>query len=311
MGEVAFTNALRQSIQLGSGSAPRKIDYDLRNNNYLSSLRKLFEEFRTICEQGEIARGKHELNGEAVFPDHQKNFDGSVRKEDFVYTMLEKEMFTLDRTEVVNIASLMLNIANRTDRGMIDLDELQFSYKSYLKYQELIEARIIDLFEKFKLSISKVITEVDDFVALASDIINRSVDCKITVQDLKGVLQDKHAVFIRDALYDQLASYFDLDRAGQIFIGSLCAYLRDPSLRQLNFFKVNPGVLTGQICDYVRNCIEREQFTRLENEFAAEIQATKSPPEDTQKFDMVNIYKEDTEPPIDLLLTERINATLF
>jgi len=74
-------------------------------------MRKLFEEFRTCCEQGEITTGIHELNGKAVFQDHQKAFDGSVRKEDFVYTMLEKEMFTLDRTEVVNIASLMLNIA--------------------------------------------------------------------------------------------------------------------------------------------------------------------------------------------------------
>ena len=43
---------------------------------------------------------------------------------------------------------------------------------------------------------------------------NRSVDSKITVQDLKGVLQDKYGVVIRDTQYDQLASYFDLDRAG-------------------------------------------------------------------------------------------------
>jgi hypothetical protein len=52
----------------------------------------------------------------------------------------------------------------------------------------------------------------------------RAVDSKITVQDLKGVLEDQHGVIIRDGLYDQLASYFDIDRAGTIFIGSLCAY---------------------------------------------------------------------------------------
>jgi hypothetical protein len=59
----------------------------------------------------------------------------------------------------------------------------------------------------------------------------RAVDSKITVQDLKGVLEDQHGVIIRDGLYDQLASYFDIDRAGTIFIGSLCAYFKDPSLR--------------------------------------------------------------------------------
>ena len=52
------------------------------------------------------------------------------------------------------------------------------------------------------------------FDDLAGDIMNRSVDSKITVQDLKGVLQDKYGVVIRDTQYDQLASYFDLDRAG-------------------------------------------------------------------------------------------------
>jgi hypothetical protein len=83
----------------------------------------------------------------------------------------------------------------------------------------------------------------------------RSVDSKITVQDLKGVLEDQHGVVIRDGLYDQLASYFDIDRAGTIFIGSLCSYFQDPSLRQLNFFKVNSGVITSQIVEYVRNCL--------------------------------------------------------
>jgi hypothetical protein len=55
----------------------------------------------------------------------------------------------------------MLNISERNDKGWIDIDELQYSYKSYMKYQELIEVRIIDLFEKFKLSIVKKITELD------------------------------------------------------------------------------------------------------------------------------------------------------
>ena len=128
VGEQKFTNALRQSIQLGgSGSAGRRIDYDTRTNSYLSSIRKFFEEFRMTCDRGEVEEGSHEINSEAVFKNDVKNFDGSVKKEDFVYTLLDQEMFTLDRSEVVNIASIMLNITKSNDRGHIDLDELQSS----------------------------------------------------------------------------------------------------------------------------------------------------------------------------------------
>ena len=115
-----------------SGASLRRIDYDLRNNSYLASMRKLFEEFRMSCESGEVQG--HEINGDAMFKDHLKHYDGSVRKEDFVYTLLEKDIFSLNRTEVTNLAALMLNISAKQDGGFIDLEELQFSYKSYLKY---------------------------------------------------------------------------------------------------------------------------------------------------------------------------------
>jgi hypothetical protein len=46
-----------------------------------------------------------------MFKDSLKTFDGGVSKEDFVFTILEKEFFTLDRTEVSNISNLMLNIS--------------------------------------------------------------------------------------------------------------------------------------------------------------------------------------------------------
>jgi hypothetical protein len=98
-------------------------------------MRKLFEEFRLSCDRGEVdAESAHELNSEAIFSNDTKSFDGSVKKEDFVYTLLDKEMFTLDRTEVVNVASLMLNITKHNNNGYIDLDELQSSYSSYQKY---------------------------------------------------------------------------------------------------------------------------------------------------------------------------------
>ena len=56
----------------------------------------------------------------------------------------------------------MLDI-NRDDQGKFDIDELHFSYRSYVKYYELIEQRIIDLLEKFKLSITKKF-EIDDLI---------------------------------------------------------------------------------------------------------------------------------------------------
>jgi hypothetical protein len=115
---------VRQSVQLGY-SPTRKIDYDVRNNNFLASMRKLFEEFRTSCESGEIkGDAVHELNGDFMFKNSLRTFDGTVSKDDFVFTIMEKDFFTLDRTEVSNLSNLMLNITQRNDKGNIDLDEL-------------------------------------------------------------------------------------------------------------------------------------------------------------------------------------------
>lgn len=58
--------------------------------------------------------------------------------------------------------TLMLDI-NRDDKGCIDVDELHFSFRSYIKYYELIEQRIVDLLEKFKISIIKKL-ELQDIV---------------------------------------------------------------------------------------------------------------------------------------------------
>ena len=125
-------------------------------------------------------------------------------------------------------------------------------------------------------------------------------------------MEDRYGVVIRDALYDQLAGYFDLDRNGTIYSASFCAYLYDTTLRKLNFFKVNPGVLTNQICEYIKNCLggpcsdltdqPLDQLQKLESELKSEIQSAGS--------ESVNIGTQG-EAPLDLLLTERINAKLF
>ena len=149
------TAALRQSIN----SQLAKQDYDQRNMSMLNCMRKLFEETR----QNHI----DELNGEEVFKEDSKNFDGSVQKDEFVYSLLNSEKFSLTRIEISQILSLMMDI-NRDDAGKVDIDELHFSFKSYQKYYELIEQRIVDMLEKFKLSISKkfeIADLINEFVA--------------------------------------------------------------------------------------------------------------------------------------------------
>ena len=108
----------------------------------------MFEEMR-------IAEDLNDFTSDELFNDEVKGFDGSVHKDEFIYTFLNKEEFTLTRTEVSNVCALLPNISTKDDKAKIDLEQLQYSYTSYLKYQELIEARVIDLLEKFKLAIAK------------------------------------------------------------------------------------------------------------------------------------------------------------
>jgi len=124
----------------------------LRQNTYLHAMRKMFEEFRCTLDLDDFT-------SEELFKTEDKAFDGSVHKDDFIYQFLDRESFSLTRGEVSNICQLMLNITGLSvnTSNQIDLDELQFSYKSYQKYYELVEARVVDLLEKFKLSISKKI----------------------------------------------------------------------------------------------------------------------------------------------------------
>ena len=104
-------NYLRQSLNMSVTSR----DVDIRKMTNLNCLRKLFEEARSL----EIK----EINGEDIFKDSIKNFDGSVKRDDFLYSLLNKEEFTLTRTEISNIQTLMLNIS-KNDSTNIDIDEL-------------------------------------------------------------------------------------------------------------------------------------------------------------------------------------------
>ena len=90
-------------------------DYDLRDNTYLHAMRKLFEEMR-------VAEELNDFTSEDLFDDDVKGFDGSVHKDEFIYTLLNKEEFTLTRTEISNVCSLVLNISEKDDKAKIDLE---------------------------------------------------------------------------------------------------------------------------------------------------------------------------------------------
>ena len=70
----------------------------------------------------------------------------------------------------------------------------------------------MDLLEKFKISVVKKF-ELDDLVnEFVQEIEKKAEDSKIAMQDLRDIIEDRHGIQIRDTLYDQFMSFFDLDR---------------------------------------------------------------------------------------------------
>ena len=80
------------------------------------------------------------------------------------------------------------------------------------------------------------------------------------LSDLRDIF-DNNGIFIRDALYDQLASYFDLDRNDKIYITSFCEYLINPRLTNFNFFKVHPIIVVNLVAEYIRNEVQLKEDT--------------------------------------------------
>tara|TARA_B110001450_G_C17223782_1_gene320543 strand:+ start:209 stop:463 length:255 start_codon:yes stop_codon:yes gene_type:complete len=83
---------MQQMMRGSMNSQLSKADYDQRKQNMLNCMRKLFEEART--------QNIEELNGEDIFKDEIKNFDGTVQKEELVYTLLNSDKFSLTRIEI-------------------------------------------------------------------------------------------------------------------------------------------------------------------------------------------------------------------
>lgn len=88
-------------------SASRDVDY--RKLTHLSCLRKLFEEARQANIQ--------EINGESdIFKEMPKNHDGTIKKDDFVYAIMNSKEFTLTRTEIAQVSQLV--VAQKGQEGL-------------------------------------------------------------------------------------------------------------------------------------------------------------------------------------------------
>jgi hypothetical protein len=134
-----------------------------------------------------------------------------VQKDNVVYALLNSQDYSLTRTEIANIMALMLDI-NRDDQGRVDVDELHFSFVTYKKYYELIEQRIIDMLEKFKISIVKKFEIPDLIQEFVTEIEQRAIESKMPLIQLREIIEDRHGIQLNNALYDQFLSFFDLDR---------------------------------------------------------------------------------------------------
>lgn len=163
-----------------------------------------------------------------------KNYDGTIKKDDFVYAILSCKAFTLTRTEIANLCQVLMapsNIPNpkSTEAYSIDLEELQRSYRSYLGYYGIIERSIKDLLERIMLSVQKKIDDPSQYDEFVKQIEDKANESKIAVSDLRDIF-DNNGVSIKDSQIDQLSSYFDLDRNDQIYITSLCEFLKNPTM---------------------------------------------------------------------------------
>lgn len=230
----------------------------MRKLSYLNCLRKLFEEARASDIQN--------INGECeLFKEMPKNYDGTIKKDDFIYAILNTKSFTLTRTEIANISALLLTgqyatTPKSTDANSIDLEDLQRSYRAYLTYYDSIEGRIKDLLEKFNLIITKKITvreQQDEFIQHIED---SAVESKISVSELKDIF-DNNGIFINEYTFNQLASYFDLDRNDRIYIKSFCDYLRNPRMKNFNFFKVHHSIVVSLVSEFVRGEVQYKSDT--------------------------------------------------
>ena len=69
-----------------------------------------------------MADDLNDFTSDLLFDDDVRGFDGRVHKDEFIYTFLNREEFTLTRTEISNVCALQLNISSKDDKERIDLE---------------------------------------------------------------------------------------------------------------------------------------------------------------------------------------------
>jgi hypothetical protein len=101
-----------------NASLSRDVDY--RKLTFLNCIRKLFEEAR--------AADCRDINGDSeIFKEMPKNYDGTIKKDDFIYALLNTKIFSLTRTDIANISALLLAPSlnpKQPESNSIDLEDL-------------------------------------------------------------------------------------------------------------------------------------------------------------------------------------------
>ena len=82
------------------------------------------------------------------------------------------------------------------------------------------------MLEKYKISIVKKFEMQDLILEFVAEIESKADESKMSIVQLREIIEDRHGIQIRDALYDQFMSFFDLDRDQQVYITSFCEYLK-------------------------------------------------------------------------------------
>jgi hypothetical protein len=134
--------------------------------------------------------------------------------------------------------------------------------------------------EVFKICLRKAICPqgVEDLEAeqnwlhLINAIESKVEESRILLDDLKKVLEG-NGVVIGPGIYDQLSSFFDLERNDRLYASSILEYLSAPSIQHFNFFKISPTVMASQASEFIRNSVQAVGLERFEREMSEALAA--------------------------------------
>lgn len=88
-----------------------------------------------------------------------------------------------------------------TDGNSIDLEELNRSYRSYLVHYQSVEGSIHDLLERIYYSVSRKITDNEQFEEFVAQIEAKTEDSKIPASELRDLF-DNNGVMVLNSQMD-------------------------------------------------------------------------------------------------------------